>query len=281
MWFSERALVFADTRSAAIAVYARGLSGPRLRRFASERFGSPAPDAPMLKDVVARSATALTRLARDLRISGLPSTLVLPLGAAFPSIVELAGLRKAQAAEVDELDAVRFRIAPLLPYPVAQAEVRTEASPSIGPGVVLAQAIPKEQVLSSEKVMRSLGFGVVEVASALSAAFRGLPARAGTVDLIFGDSACAIAVRGARGGVDAVHLRLLLEGDDRAQRALDEAQRTTRDSTIIRVLGEDAALLKARAPHALIQSAFDSSALPDGADPQMFPFLAVFARPAS
>ena len=35
-WFSEKALVFVDTRSAALAVYREGLSGPRLERFASE-----------------------------------------------------------------------------------------------------------------------------------------------------------------------------------------------------------------------------------------------------
>ncbi len=276
MWFSEKALVFVDTRSAAVAVYQETFRGPRLLRFASERFGSQANQAALLQDVLADSKGAVSRLARDLRAPGTDATLLLPLGAAYPSIIGRAGLHKAQEVEVDEAEAVRFRLAPLLPFPVSQAEVRTEASASIGVGVVLGQAILKTLIVESEKVMVSLGFKRPRVTSALSAAFRGLPARSRTVDLIFGDSACAIAVRNQRGTVEAIHLRLLLEGDDRAQRALDEAMRATSEPAEIRALGEEVEALRSRAPDAVIHPAFEEPTPPLGADPQQFPFLAVF-----
>jgi len=275
MWFSEKALVFVDTRSAAVAVYRETFRGPRLLRFAFERFGSQPTQAALFQNVLADSRGAVSRLVRDLRAPA-DATVLLPLGAAYPSIIDLAGLRKAHEAEVDEADAVRFRLAPLLPFPVAQAEVRTEESPSFGTGVALAQAILKAGILESEEVMVSLGFKRPRVTSALSAAFRGLPARPRTVDLVFGDSACAIAVRNERGAVEAIHLRLLLEGEDRAQRALDEAMRATSEPTEIRALGEDVQTLRSRVTEAVIHPAFEGPARPADADPQVFPFLAVF-----
>ncbi|MBK5254724.1 MAG: hypothetical protein JJE39_01685 [Vicinamibacteria bacterium] len=275
MWFSERALVFVDTRSAAVAVFHETFGGPRLLRFAFERFGSQATQAALFKDVLADSAAAVSRLVRALRAPTTDATILLPLGAAFPSIVDLAGLLKARDADVDEADAVRFRVAALLPFPVAQAEVRTEASPSIGAGVVLAQAILKTVVLETEAVMATLGFKRPHITSALSAALRGLPPRPLLVDLIFGDSACAIAVRNQSGVVDAIHLRLLLEGEDRAQRSLDEARRATPGLREIRALGQDIESLRSRVQDAEVHPAFEGSTL-EGADPQQFPFLAVF-----
>ena len=276
MWFSERALVFVDTRSAALAVYKQGFSGPRLERFAFERFGSHASQGALFSDVLADSKDAVARLSRDLRAPAGDATLLLPLGASFPSIVDVTAMKKSQAAEIDEGEMVRFRLAPLLPFPVAQAEVRTETSPSVANGAVLAQAILKTTISESERVMGSLGFNRAHVTSTLSAACRGLPPRPGTVDLIFGDSACAIAVRNERGAIEAIHLRLLLEGDDRGQRSIDEAQRASAEALEIRVLGEDVALLRSHAREAAIQPAFDLPALRGAADPQRFPFLALF-----
>ena len=281
MWFSEKALVFVDTRSAALAVYRRGFSGPRLARFAFERFGSHAGQAALFSDVLADSRDAIKRLSRELKAPAGDATLLLPLGASFPSIVDMSALRQAQATEVDDADAVRFRLAPLLPFPIAQAEVRTETSSSLGGSAVLAQAILKTTIAESEKVMASLAFNHAHITSTLSAALRGLPPRSGTVDVIFGDSACAIAVRDDRGRIDAIHLRLLVEGDDRAQRSLDEALRATIEVREIRVLGEDAASLRNKGPGATIQPAFDEPALRGSADPQQFPFLAVFHEGAS
>ena len=56
MWFSEKALVFVDTRSAALAVYREGFSGPRLERFGSERFASRASGGDLFSDVLALSS---------------------------------------------------------------------------------------------------------------------------------------------------------------------------------------------------------------------------------
>jgi len=275
MWFSEGALVFVDTRSAALAVYQETLSGPRLLRFAFERFGSGARSGALFSEVLADSRDAIARLTRELKAPTRGACLLLPLGVTFPSIIDMTTPSRARAAEVDEAELVRFRMAPLLPFPVSQAEVRSESSKSLGAGVVLAQAILKSVVAESERVMEGLGFKEPEVSSALSAALRGLPGRAGVVDLIFGDSACAIAVRDERGGIEAIHLRLLVEGDDRAQRSIDEAFRATRVVREIRVLGEDDAALRARAGEAAVHPAFREA--PNGsADPQRFPFLALF-----
>src|SRR5436190_473835 len=131
MWFSEKALVFVDTRSAALAVYRQGLSRPRLERFAFERFGSRASGGDLFRDVLADSKDAVSRLSRELKASALEATLLLPLGASFPSIVDVAALGKTPAPEVAEADLVRFRLAPLLPFPIALAEVRSERSASV------------------------------------------------------------------------------------------------------------------------------------------------------
>jgi hypothetical protein len=276
MWLSEKALVFVDTRSAAVAVYRDGFWGPRLLRFAFERFGSHSTQLALFSSVLADSAAAVSRLVRELRAPTRSATVLLPLGAAFPSIIALAGLRKAREAEVEEVDAVRFRLATVLPFPVAQAEVRTESSPSIGAGVLLAQAIPRTLIQESEKAMLSLGFEKPRVASTLSAALRGLSPCPGMVDLILGDSACAIAVRNDLGVVEAVHLRLLLEGEDRARRSLDEAVRATPELREIRALGEDVENLRSRAREVTILSGFGPPLLGGSADPQQFPFLSVF-----
>lgn len=281
MWFSEKALVSVDTRSAALAVYREAFSGPRLERFASERFASRASGADLFSDVLADSREAVSRLLRELKAPQGDATLLLPLGACFPSIVDLQALRKAQAPEVEEADLVRFRLAPLLPFPITLAEVRSERSSSVRGGAVLAQAVLRTTIAEGERVMASLGFGRARVTSSLSAALRGLPPKPGAVDLIFGDSACAIAVRDASGVMDAIHLRLLVEGDDRGQRSIDEALRAASEVAEIRVLGEDALSLRGQARGVVIQPAFDMPALQGGADPQRFPFLSLFHERAA
>ena len=275
MWSSEKALVFVDTRSAALAVYKRTLKGPRVVRFASERFGSRPPAGPLFAEVLGEARDAVERLARELKAPP-DATLLLPLGATFPLIVDLKALKRGHAPEVDDADLVRFRLAPLLPYPISQAEVRTEVSTSLGPGAVLAQAILTTTIAESEKVMAGLGFPRPRVTSALSAALRGLPPRGHDVDLIFGDSACALVVRSLGGVIEAIHLRLLVEGDDRAGRSIDEAMRSAANLRSIRVLGEDEGALQGRAGEVTIHPAYDLPALRGFADPQRFPFLAVF-----
>ena len=276
MWFSEKALVFVDTRSAALAVYRQGFSGPRLERFAFERFASRASGGDLFSDVLADSREAVARLSRDLKASSLEAILLLPLGASFPSIVDVSAIRKTPSPEVDEADLVRFRLAPLLPFNIALAEVRSERSASVRSGSVLVQAVLKTTIAEGERVMNSLGFGRPRITSSLSAALRGLPPKAGSVDVIFGDSACAIAVRDATGIMEAIHLRLLVEGDDRAQRSMDEALRAANDTAQIRVLGEDAIALQGRAREVAILPAFDLLGVAGAADPQRFPFLSVF-----
>jgi hypothetical protein len=278
MWFSEKALVFVDTRSAALAIYTEALSGPRLQRFAAERFVSRARQDALFSDVLADSKEAVARLSRDLRAPAANATLLLPVGAAFPSIVEVSSARRTPAPEVEDNDVVRFRMAPLLPFPVADAEIRTETSRSIRTGAVLAQAMLKSTLVESERTMKALGFPGVSVTSALSAALRGLPPLEEAVDVIFGDSACALAVRDNRGVIQAIHMRLLLEGDDRAPRAIDEARRAAVGVRKIRVLGEDVSSLLGHAGDTPVLPAFDRPELRGGADPQVFPFLGVFHK---
>jgi hypothetical protein len=200
------------------------------------------------------------------------------VGAAFPLIVDLSAAKKASVPEVDDEELVRFRIAPLLPFPVGEAEIRTEKSASIRNGAVLAQAMLRTTLEESERTMAALGFPAASVTSALSAALRGLPPLEETVDAIFGDSACALAVRDDRGGIHTIHMRLLLEGDDRARRAIDEARRAAAGARRIRVLGEDVRSLSSLAGDLPLLPAFDGSELRGLADPQVFPFLAVFHR---
>jgi hypothetical protein len=195
--------------------------------------------------------------------------------------VDVSALRKTQSPEVEESDLVRFRLAPLLPFPIALAEVRSERSSSVRGGALLSQAVLRATIEEGEKVMTSLGFPRPRVTSALSAALRGLPPKPGGVDLVFGDSACAIVVRDALGMMDAIHLRLLVLGDDRGRRSIDEAFRAASEVSQIRVLGEDAASLSGQARDILVQPAFDLPPLRGGADPQRFPFLSVFHAKAS
>jgi hypothetical protein len=280
MWFSEKALVFIDARSAALAVYRHGFSRPRLTRFGSERFASRANGADPFSEALADSKEAIARLCRDLKAPAQDATLLLPLGASFPSIVDVSGLRKPSSEEVEEADLIRFRLAPLLPFPIALAEVRSERSSTLRSGSVLAQAVLRNRIEEGERMMASLGFPRPHVTSSLSAALRGLKPKPGAVDLLFGDSACAIAVRDATGVMEAIHLRLLVEGDDRIQRSVDEALRATSDVAEIRVIGEAASSL-GTGGRVLIQPAFDSLAFQGAADPQRFPFLAVFHEGAA
>jgi len=82
--------------------------------------------------------------------------------------------------------------------------------------------------------------------------------------------------------MDAIHLRLLVPGDDRGQRSIDEALRAASGVSRIRVLGEDAASLRGKVENVVIQPAFDpKDATAGAADPQRFPFLSVFHGSAS
>ncbi len=275
MWFFEKAAVCVDTRTAAVAVYKTMPSGPRLLRFAFERFGSRPREGAPFKDVLGDSREAIARLVKELRAPLRDATILLPIGAAYPAIVDVKSLRKAQGAELDEEDLVRFRLAPLLPFPVSDAEIRFEP---LGPasGMILGQAILRAAIIEGERVMASLGFPRVSVTSALSAALRGLKPEGEAVDLVFGDSACAIVVRNVSGAIESIHLRLLIEGDDRLQRSIDEAQRAAPATRQIRVLGEAFPATPDHLGDVPVQLAFPAGASEGPANPQEFPFLALF-----
>src|SRR5204863_641040 len=132
---------------------------------------------------------------------------------------------------------------------------RSERTSSTRRGAVLAQAVLKSTISEGERTMAALGFSRPRVTSSLSAALRGLPPKPGAVDLVFGDSACAIVIRDALGAMEAIHLRLLVEGDDRGQRSMDEARRAASGAFEIRVLGEDAAALRNKAPEVTVEPA--------------------------
>lgn len=276
MWFSAKTLVAVDTRSAAVAVFKDSLRGPRLERFASERFASKARMESLFSDVLSDSRDALERLGRELNAPSDDLTLILPLGAAFPAILDAAALKRGGVADVGEDEMARFRLAPLLPFSVALADVQTERCDG-GRGGILAQAVLKTLVNEGRAVLSSLGYRRVRVTSALSCALRGLEPNPRAVDLIYGDSACAIAVRGARGFVESVHLRLLLEGEDREQRALDEAFRAASPIAELRVAGSFLDGLRRKAGDLNVTAAFPNCGPGSVPDAQTYPFLAVFA----
>jgi hypothetical protein len=276
MWFLEKALVAVDTRRASLAVYKNGRGGPSLIRFGSESLGVQRATGSFV-DTLRESRPAMERLIRTLRPPTSGASCLLPIGVSFPSILEEPTLAKVTGSGVAEADIVRFRLAPLLPFPIAQAEVRTESSPSIGAGALLAQATLKTAIAASEQFMESLGFSGTHVVSTLSAALRGLGSRPSTVDLILGDSAFALAVRNDRGGIETIHLRLLVEGDDRMKRPVDEALRAVADASVVRVLGGEPGTFPPGTRGAEIVAAFpESTPAVAGADPQLFPFLSVF-----
>ena len=275
MWFREKALVAVDSRSAAVAVYRETFSGPRLVRFGFERLAARGDGDGSIVRTLAGAGDAVKRLAASLQAPPRDATFLLPIGAAFPSISDAANAVRAQAADVAEADLVRFRFAGILPFPVSQAEVRTESSPSLGPGLVLAQAVLKTTVAAAEASMESWGFRGARISSVLSAALRGLPPRAGAVDLVLGDAACAVCARDERGVAEALHLRLLTDGDDRGRRSFDEARRSAPAARELRILGEDVAGLGILSRDMAVVPAFEVAGA-QGADPQRFPFLALF-----
>ena len=171
MWFSAKTLVAVDTRSAAVAVFKNSFAGPRLERFGSEKFASRARMESLFSDVLSDSRDAVSRLAKDLGAPMGEATLLLPVGAAFPAVLDLGARSRPGRAEVEEADMARFRLAPLLPFPVALADVQTERCDSAGG--ILAQAVLKSLVAEGRSVMGSLGYRRVRVASALSASLRG------------------------------------------------------------------------------------------------------------
>lgn len=276
MWFSEKALVAVDSRGVAVAVYRETFSGPRLVRFGFEKLGARGDADGSLVRTLSGAGEVVKRLALSLRAPSGEATFLLPIGATFPSITGAAAAGRARAADVPEADFVRFRFASVLPFPVSQAEVRTESAPSLGPGLVLAQAALKSTVAAAEAAMEAWGFNGARISSVLSAAARGLPPRPETVDLILGDAACAVCARDARGVAEAIHIRLLSEGEDRRRRSFDEARRTAPSARELRIIGEDIAGLEAPAPEVGLVSAFPASTATDGADPQRFPFLSMF-----
>lgn len=272
MWFREKTLVAVDARGVAMAVYRDTASGRQLVRFGSERL--PGSSDVGLAATLAGASDAVRRLSASLGAPTRGATFLLPIGATFPSITDAGTAARAQARDIAEVDFVRFRLASLLPFPVSQAEVRTETFPSLGPGLVLAQAVLKTSVAAAEAAMESWGFPGARISSVLSAAFGGLPVQADTVDLILGDSACAVCARDARGLTEAIHLRLLSEGDDRGRRALEEARRAAPSVRSVRVIGEDVRTLASPFGDVSLVPAFAESAARKDADPQRVPFLA-------
>ena len=285
MWFSEKALVFVDTRSAALAVYKETFSGPRLVRFASERFGSGARERRPLQGRARRLAGG------DRETGARPRGPVARAPAFFCPLASLPLDRRCrrrsarrQAPEVDEDDLVALPHGPpaaLSGQPGGGAQ-RVFAS-GLGRGRGAGAGHPEDGHSGGrEGDGRSSASSAPEVTSALSAALRGLPKQPGIVDLIFGDSACAIAVRDERGGVEAIHLRLLVEGDDRAQRSIDEAFR--RDPRWCARSACWARTMRPCEPAPAKRSCVPPSTEGAGAgsgDPQRFPFLSVFQPAAS
>lgn len=278
MWFREKALVAVDSRGVAVAVYRDTVSGRQLLRFGAERLASPGPGDGGLAATLAGAGDAVRRLAASLKAPSRGATFLLPLGATFPSITDAGTAARAQARDVSEVDFVRFRLASLLPFPVSQAEVRTETFPSLAPGMVLAQAVLSTNVAAAATAMTAWGFPGARISSVLSAAFGGLSIRPDTVDLILGDSACAVCARDARGLTEAIHLRLLSEGEDRGRRALEEARRAAPAVRAVRVIGEDVRALASPFGDVDLVPAFEESAAPGDADPQRAPFLAFLHR---
>lgn len=262
MWFQERALVFVDARTAAIAVYRETPSGLQALRFGAERIGGGASPAGV--SGYAHAGDAIRRLRQSLRAPASGATFLLPLGATFPYVFEAELSDRASAASVDQTDLARFRLAPNLPFPISQAEVRVERLRSAGPGVLLAQGAPKAAVAAAREAMLGWGFTAPSISSLLSCALSGLPATEGA-DIVLGDRACVVAVRDSAGSLRGVHLRLLGQEDDPSARAVEEARRAAGSEAAVRWLAGDVvgASLREHPMLALFAAGAGAASLPD------------------
>ena len=277
MWFSEKALVFVDTRSAAVAVYSGGSRRPVLKRFAFE--GVPGSPGAAFGEALRVARPSVDRLVKELAPSRRGATLLLPIGASFPATLEESAV--ARVADVAEGDMARFRMSPLLPFPATQAEIRLERAAAFGPGVALGQAIPQSVVAEGERFMSDCGFASASIGATLSTALRGFRARPSVVDVILGDSAYALGVRNARAALESIHVRLLVEGDDPIRRSTEEALRASRGVLEVRIGGAspDAIEAVARGWSTSIVPAFPHEGSFNG--PQRFPFLGIFEEGAA
>jgi len=219
--------------------------------------------------------SAVVRLLDTLGGSRAAATLVLPDGVA-------RGLVFEAAPGVAPLEQARFRLAPSLPYPAAEAIVDIRP---LGGRQFLGIAIRRGVVEDYEALAESAGLSVARIDVASMAALDGLmrlpPAGDSTVDVILGDAAVSLAAHRA-GTLRVFRSRRRDAGPEEADRLREEVMRTAAlagdgVSPRVRVVGPGAPAL-ARALSALGARAelgwrAEGSGLP--AEAAEFPWLGV------
>jgi len=209
-----------DASAVSGAVFSRGLLRARLRAFARVELPRgalvPTPTGPSLPSP-GEVADALLALRERLGPGAARATLLLPDG------VGRFGLFEAPSG-TDLREFVRFRLAPSLPYPPAEAVVDALR---VGRGRVLGAAVRRSVVAEYEQAAKAAGFEQERVDLAPLVALTGLLRRGTGVHVILGDAASSLAAfDGPR--LAAFRSRRRDPGPGEAGRLREEARRTLR-----------------------------------------------------
>jgi hypothetical protein len=220
-WARSKPLVALDAASISGASLSRGLAGTRIRSVARLDLAPgvlvPSPtennllDADSIRETLGRLLEAIGGVREG-------ATLILPDGVGRGIVFEAVG-------GVAPVAQARFRLAPGLPYAVAEALVDVR---SLGGGRFLAVAIRRRVVEGYEALAESVGMLVERVDLASMAALEGLlrlPTPDSTVDLILGDTAVSLVAH-LGGSLRVFRSRLRDAGPEEADRLLGEVLRT-------------------------------------------------------
>ncbi|HEY7510839.1 MAG TPA: hypothetical protein VIG50_11330 [Vicinamibacteria bacterium] len=216
-----RHVVAFDASGVAGATLAWGLGAPRARAFAHAPLPPgalwPSPFEPNARRRAEVEAAA-REVALSLRLGGAPVCLVLPDGVARLSDLDVP-------SDTSPVAFARYRLGPTLPYPADEAVI--DVLP-LGGRRVLAAAVRREVLRDYEDVAAAAGLCQERVDLAplgALAALAAVKAEAPTVDVVLGDAAYSLALRGAS-GVRAVRNRRRDASAGEWRRLRAEAERT-------------------------------------------------------
>lgn len=267
MWLRDSTVVSLDTHRVAVAVYRSRLGKRQLLAFEERALERGSMPQDPYRELCAASKDVCVDLIRALRAPVSSLSILLPVGAFFPTLVDLG----VPSPGVSSDDLLRFRVASSLPFSSHEAEIRSDSQVATGSGALYAEALPGYQVEAAERLSRDLGCARPELLSALGAALRVIGQTPGGSDVILGDSAYATAERDESGRLSDVTLRLLGQSTDRYTRAVSVTRAfQSNGERPLRLVGPGAAEL-AQASSSRTEAVRPSLALSGRA--LVFPFL--------